>query len=78
MYDPGDLNEYLLLQMRCYWVTLLVMLRLIYLLSLVTLLAILKLFILSKPTTRYNKYNMFIIVGGVNLGDLNDLLAHLS
>jgi len=29
-------------------------------------------------TTKYNKYNTFIIVGGVNLGDLNELLAHLS
>ena len=29
-------------------------------------------------TTKYNKYNTFIIVECVNLGDLNELLAHLS
>jgi len=29
-------------------------------------------------TTKYNKYNTFTIVGGVNLVDLNELLAHLS
>jgi len=29
-YDLGDLNEYLLFKMRCFWVTLLAMLRLIY------------------------------------------------